>query len=239
MRCNHDVWRCACTKRAAEVSVGRSAGPRRAFGGDRSSSQGTGGRHCRSAQNPASKSRSNCCAKIPAPRKNSGTNNRIYRATLWNRSQQIDSNCHFEQIENSRTDRIFKRGLVPDLTWVKQITTRKPCADPATGWTLLAIAAEGQIVSVTGYQTPGIAVFHESDLESGADRGMWAVIRCRRPAPFGSDHIAPVPLRLRVSGKQIAGRSSYKRHAGVCRTQGRRAAFAAVGQARPKQHGLV
>jgi hypothetical protein len=236
MRCNHDVWRCARTKRAAEVSGGRSAGPRRPFGGNRSSAQGTRGRHCRSAQNPASKSRSSCCAKIPAPRKNSGRNNRIYRATLWNRSQQIDSNCHFEQIENSRTDRIFKRGLVPDL---KQITTRKPCADPATGWTLLAIAAEGQIISVTGYQTPGTAVFHESDLESGAGRGMCAAITCRRPAPFVSDHIAPVPLRLHGSGKQIADRPWYKRHAGVCRTKGRRAAFAAVGQARSKQYGLV
>src|SRR5207248_9212027 len=117
MRYNHDVCRCACTKRAAQISSGRSAGPRSPFGRNRSGSQGARGRHCGNAQNPASKSHLNCCAKIPAARKNSSSNNRIHRAILWYRGQQIHRHRHFEPITQSRPYKVIERSLVSRVNY--------------------------------------------------------------------------------------------------------------------------
>jgi hypothetical protein len=117
MRCDHDVRRCACTKRAAQVSSGRSAGPRSPSGGNRSGSQGARGRHCGNAQDSASKPHLNCCAKSPTAWKNSGSNNRIHRGIFWIRSQQIDRNCHSEPITKSRTYKVIKRGVVSRVSY--------------------------------------------------------------------------------------------------------------------------
>jgi hypothetical protein len=117
MRSDHDVCRCASTKRSAQVSSRRRAGPCGPFGRNRSEYQGARGRHCGNAQNSASKPRLNCCATIPAAWKNSGSNNRIYRRILWSRSQQIDRNRHFEQITKSRSDKVIKWGLVSSVDY--------------------------------------------------------------------------------------------------------------------------
>ena len=120
MRCNHDVWRCACPKRAAQVPGGCSAGPRSPFGRNRSGSQGARGRHCGNAQNPASKSHTNCCAAIAA-RENSGSNNRVRRAILRRNGKPVDCNSNFKPITRSRFNRIFRWAVVSTVVKTGQL----------------------------------------------------------------------------------------------------------------------
>ena len=119
MRCDHDVRSCACTKRAAQVSIRRRAGSRNPFGRNRSASKRARSRYRRNAQNSDSDSKSyfNRCAESPTAWKNSGSNYRIYPATLRDYSEQVDGNCHFEPITESTSDRIIKRSVVSSVDY--------------------------------------------------------------------------------------------------------------------------